>query len=64
MYIPFYIIILVILYTLFWMGGTFVTLFQMADGQISEEIAKKRTKIFVIMGFIEVIAAFSIIFIQ
>lgn len=36
----------------------------MADGQISEEIAKKRTKIFIIMGFIEVIAAFSIIFIQ
>lgn len=61
MYIPFFVIILVILYTLFWVGGFFVTLFQMADEQISSEIAKKRAKIFVAMGFIEVIVAFSIL---
>ena len=64
MYIPFYVVILIILYSLFWIGGFFITLFQMADEQISSEVTAKRFNIFLIMGFIELLAASSIIFIK
>jgi len=62
MYIPFYIIILIIVYSLIWICGYFVTLFQMADQQVSKEVALRRLKIFTIMGSIEIIMAFYFIF--
>ena len=58
MYIPLFFIILAAIYTLFWISGYFATLFQMADGQISQKIASKRMIIFSIMGGVELIGAF------
>jgi hypothetical protein len=53
-----FFIILAIIYTLFWVSGYFVTLFQMADDQISKKIASRRLIIFSIMGVVELISAF------
>jgi hypothetical protein len=46
------------------MGGFFITLFQMADGQISNKIVTTRYKIFLTMAIIEIIAASSIFIIN
>ena len=62
MYIPFYIIILIFLYTCFWIGGYFITLFQVGNEQISKKIALLRMKIFATMGIIELVAFFYFLY--
>ena len=60
MYIPIWVIVLIIIYSASWICGYFVTLFQMAD--IPKSVTERRMIIFVIMGVVEVFVAFVLTF--
>ena len=62
MYIPIWVIIIIVIYSAFWICGYFVTLFQMADMMIPKSVINRRMKIFAIMGIVEVFVAFVLTF--